>query len=465
MSIKIYNTLTRQKEEFIPLEPNKVKMYVCGPTVYNHIHLGNARPALFFDVVRRYLEYRGYEVTYVQNFTDVDDKIIKAAEEMGISAQEVAELFIDSYFNYTDQLGVRRATVHPKVTENMAEIIRFIEQLMAKGFAYEVEGDVYFRTEKFADYGKLSHQRTDELLEGVRIEVNELKESPLDFALWKKAKPGEISWPSPWGEGRPGWHIECSAMIRKYLGETIDIHAGGIDLTFPHHENEIAQTESLTGKPLAKYWMHNAMMLINAQKMSKSEGNIVQINEVLEKYPAEVVRYFMLSAHYRSPLNFSAELLEQAKNGYERLKNALNNLEHRLSTLDERDAALTETEEVHKWRDKFIEAMDDDFNTANAISVLFELAREINTYLQSDQVTKPGLEAYKGLILELTGVLGLVLQDEEALLDEEIEALIAERTKARKERNFARADEIRDLLKAKGIILEDTPQGVRWRRK
>lgn len=465
MSIKIYNTLTRQKEEFIPLEPNKVKMYVCGPTVYNHIHLGNARPALFFDVVRRYLEYRGYEVTYVQNFTDVDDKIIKAAEEMGISAQEVAELFIDSYFNYTDQLGVRRATVHPKVTENMAEIIQFIEQLMAKGFAYEVEGDVYFRTEKFADYGKLSHQRTDELLEGVRIEVNELKESPLDFALWKKAKPGEISWPSPWGEGRPGWHIECSAMIRKYLGETIDIHAGGIDLTFPHHENEIAQTESLTGKPLAKYWMHNAMMLINAQKMSKSEGNIVQINEVLEKYPAEVVRYFMLSAHYRSPLNFSAELLEQAKNGYERLKNALNNLEHRLSTLDERDAALTETEEVHKWRDKFIEAMDDDFNTANAISVLFELAREINTYLQSDQVTKPGLEAYKGLILELTGVLGLVLQDEEALLDEEIEALIAERTKARKERNFARADEIRDLLKAKGIILEDTPQGVRWRRK
>lgn len=465
MSIKIYNTLTRQKEEFIPLEPNKVKMYVCGPTVYNHIHLGNARPAIFFDVVRRYLEYRGYEVTYVQNFTDVDDKIIKAAEEMGISAQEVAELFIDSYFNYTDQLGVRRATVHPKVTENMAEIIQFIEQLMAKGFAYEVEGDVYFRTEKFADYGKLSHQRTDELLEGVRIEVNELKESPLDFALWKKAKPGEISWPSPWGEGRPGWHIECSAMIRKYLGETIDIHAGGIDLTFPHHENEIAQTESLTGKPLAKYWMHNAMMLINAQKMSKSEGNIVQINEVLEKYPAEVVRYFMLSAHYRSPLNFSAELLEQAKNGYERLKNALNNLEHRLSTLDERDAALTETEEVHKWRDKFIEAMDDDFNTANAISVLFELAREINTYLQSDQVTKPGLEAYKGLILELTGVLGLVLQDEEALLDEEIEALIAERTKARKERNFARADEIRDLLKAKGIILEDTPQGVRWRRK
>lgn len=464
MSIKIYNTISRTKEEFEPLEPRKVKMYVCGPTVYNHIHIGNARPAIFFDVVRRYLEYRGYQVQYVLNFTDVDDKIIKVAGEMGMSAQEVSEMFIHSYHEYTDQLGVKRACAYPKVTENMDEIIQFIEKLISKGLAYEADGDVYYHTQKFESYGKLSHQRTAELLEGVRIDVDEKKESALDFALWKKNKANEICWESPWGLGRPGWHIECSAMIKKYLGDTIDIHGGGIDLSFPHHENEIAQTEGLTEKPLAKYWMHNALLMINDQKMSKSLGNFVRVNDVLAKHPAPVVRFFMLSAHYRSPLNFSSELLEQAQNGYDRLKNTLSSLEHRLETVSENGSEQTKST-IQRWKDKFIEVMDDDFNTANAVSVLFELSREANSYLRQEELTMEGMSAYKSLILEFAEILGLDLVGEEELLDEQIDRLIEERNQARKERNFARADEIRDLLKEKEILLEDTPQGVRWRRK
>lgn len=464
MTIKIYNTLTRNKEVFTPLEPGKVKMYVCGPTVYNHIHIGNTRPVIFFDTVRRYLQYKGYDVQYVSNFTDVDDRIIQAGIELGKSAKEVSEMYIASYYQYTDQLGVKRADEYPKVTENIQEIIEFIEQLIEKGMAYEANGDVYYRTEAFEEYGKLSHQNTSELFEGVRIGVGEGKDSALDFALWKKAKPQEVAWESPWGAGRPGWHIECSSMIRKYLGETIDIHGGGIDLVFPHHENEIAQTEALTQKPLARYWMHNAMLNINNQKMSKSLGNFVRVNDVLAQHEPQVVRFFMLSGQYRSPLNFSDELLDQAKNGFERLRTVVANLTYRLKTALDSEVPEERLKQVETWRTSFEQAMDDDFNTADAISVLFEMTREANSLLQEPNASLSLLKAYRTTLLELAEILGLVLAEEPELLDEEIEALIAERTQARKERNFARADEIRDHLKEQGILLEDTPQGIRWRR-
>ncbi|PWA12973.1 cysteine--tRNA ligase [Pueribacillus theae] len=466
MSIKLYNTLTRKKETFIPIEDKKVKMYVCGPTVYNYIHIGNARPPIVFDTVRRYFQYRGYDVYYVSNFTDVDDKIIKAAKEIGEEVPKLAERFIKAYHEDTEALGVRKADVHPRVMENMDEIIDFVEALIEKGYAYEADGDVYFKTREFEGYGKLSHQSIDDLRLGARIEVGEKKQDPLDFTIWKAAKEGEIAWDSPWGKGRPGWHIECSAMAKKYLGETIDIHAGGRDLAFPHHENEIAQTEALTGKPFANYWMHNGYIKINDEKMSKSLGNVVLVHELIQNQDPNVVRFFMLSVHYRNPINFNDELLESARSGLERLKETVRNLEYRMAHSANLDKNIESSlDAIQRLKKQFIEEMDDDFNTANAIAVLFELAKEANRYLANKNSSKAVLSAYLTLFEEISTVLGIPLKQEEALLDEEIEKLIEERNQARKERQFARADEIRDQLLAQHIILEDTPQGVRWKRK
>lgn len=465
MSITIYNSLTRKKEKFVPIEPNKVKMYVCGPTVYNYIHIGNARPAIVFDTVRRYFEYKGYEVTYVLNFTDVDDKIINASKESGESFESLTNRFINAYLKDVGALGVKKATHHPRVTETIDEIIKFIEALIEKGYAYEVDGDVYFQPRKFKDYGKLSDQSIDELRAGARIKVGEKKKDPLDFALWKKAKEGEISWDSPWGKGRPGWHIECSAMVRKYLGETIDIHAGGQDLTFPHHENEIAQSEALTGKPFANYWMHNGYINIDNEKMSKSLGNFILTKDIIAKYDPMVVRFFMLSVHYRNPINFTDELLESAKNSLERIRISYQNLEHR------KKASTNLALDSEQWLEKIAEkidafeaAMDDDFNTANAITVLFELSREANLYLEKNQTDVKVIEAFQNAMKTILDVLGIEMEEED-LLDDEIERLIEERNEARKARDFERADKIRDMLLEKNIILEDTPQGVRWRRK
>ncbi|MCL6587619.1 MAG: cysteine--tRNA ligase [Anoxybacillus sp.] len=464
MSIQLYNTLTRKKERFEPLEPNKVKMYVCGPTVYNYIHIGNARPAIVFDTIRRYLEFRGYDVQYVSNFTDVDDKLIRAARELGEDVPTIAERFIAAYFEDIAALGCKRANVHPRVTENIDIIIEFIEQLIEKGYAYEVDGDVYYKTRNFADYGKLSHQSIDELRAGARIEIGEKKQDPLDFALWKAAKEGEIAWDSPWGKGRPGWHIECSAMARKYLGDTIDIHAGGQDLTFPHHENEIAQSEALTGKTFAKYWLHNGYININNEKMSKSLGNFVLVHDIVKQIDPQVLRFFMLSVHYRHPINYSEELLESTKNGLERLKTAYTNLKHRLAS----SSNLTDHDEqwlarIDECRAAFIREMDDDFNTANAIAALFELAKHANVYLLEKNTAETVIRAFLQTFEQLLDVLGISFK-EELLLDEEIEALIHQRNEARKNRNFALADKIRDELKAKNIVLEDTPQGTRWKR-
>lgn len=464
MSITIYNSLTRKKENFVPLEENKVKMYVCGPTVYNYIHIGNARPAIVFDTVRRYFEYKGYEVTYVLNFTDVDDKIIKAANETGESVQTLTNRFIDAYLKDVSALGVKKATFHPRVTETIDDIIHFIEGLIEKGYAYEVDGDVYFQPRAFEDYGKLSDQSIDELRAGARIKIGEKKKDPLDFALWKKAKEGEIAWDSPWGKGRPGWHIECSAMVKKYLGDTLDIHAGGQDLTFPHHENEIAQSEALNDKPFANYWMHNGYININNEKMSKSLGNFILTKDIIQQYDPMVVRFFMLSVHYRNPINFTDELLESAQNSFDRIRISYQNLEHRKQAST--NLALDSEEWLKKIADKitqFEAAMDDDFNTANAITVLFELSREANLYLEKNQTDIKVIEAFQKAMTTILNVLGITFKEEE-LLDEEIEALIEERNEARKVRNFERADEIRDLLFEKNIILEDTPQGVRWRR-
>ena len=465
MSITIYNSLTRKKEKFVPIEPNKVKMYVCGPTVYNYIHIGNARPAIVFDTVRRYFEYKGYEVTYVLNFTDVDDKIINASKETGESVESLTNRFINAYLKDVGALGVKKATHHPRVTETIDEIIKFIEALIEKGYAYEVDGDVYFQPRKFKDYGKLSDQSIDELRAGARIKVGEKKKDPLDFALWKKAKEGEISWDSPWGKGRPGWHIECSAMVRKYLGETIDIHAGGQDLTFPHHENEIAQSEALTGKPFANYWMHKGYINIDNEKMSKSLGNFILTKDIIAKYDPMVVRFFMLSVHYRNPINFTDELLESAKNSLERIRISYQNLEHR------KKASTNLALDSEQWLEKIAEkidafeaAMDDDFNTANAITVLFELSREANLYLEKNQTDVKVIEAFQNAMKTILDVLGIEMEEED-LLDDEIERLIEERNEARKARDFERADKIRDMLLEKNIILEDTPQGVRWRRK
>jgi cysteinyl-tRNA synthetase len=464
MAIQLYNTLTRKKETFVPLEEGKVKMYVCGPTVYNYIHIGNARPAIVFDTVRRYFEYRGYDVKYVSNFTDVDDKLIRAAHQLGEDVPTIANRFIETYFEDISALGCKKADVHPRVMENMNIIIDFISQLVEKGFAYESEGDVYFRTRRFDEYGKLSHQSIDELRVGARIEVGDKKQDDLDFALWKAAKEGEIYWESPWGPGRPGWHIECSAMAKKYLGDTIDIHAGGQDLTFPHHENEIAQSEALTGKTFANYWMHNGYINIDNEKMSKSLGNFVLVHDIIKQYNPQVLRFFMLSVHYRNPINYSEELLESTKAAFERLTTSYQNLKHR------REASTDLTHDNKEWLDKitalreqFIEAMDDDFNTALAISVLFDLAKLANYYLLEKNTAVEVIDAFTKEFDELFHVLGLTLKQED-MLDEEIDALIEKRNQARKDRNFKVSDQIRDQLKEMNIILEDTPQGTRWKR-
>ena len=464
--MKLYNTMTRQKEEFIPIEEGKVKMYVCGPTVYNYIHIGNARPFIIFDTLRRYLEYRGYDVTYVQNFTDVDDKIIKRGHEEGIAPEEVASKYINEYFVDSDGLGIKRATVHPQVTDNIEQIIKFVKELEDKGYAYEVNGDVYFDTKKFEGYGKLSKQKQDELEAGARIEVNDQKRHPMDFVLWKAKKEGEPGWQSPWGEGRPGWHIECSVMSNRYLGETIDIHAGGQDLTFPHHENEIAQSEARSGKTFANYWIHNGYININNEKMSKSKGNFFTVRDISKLYDLEIVRFFMLSAHYRNPVNFSDEMLNQSKAGLERLYNTKEKLEFTINNLNE--SSITEEEssllsELDSYRAKFIESMDDDINTADAISAIFELAKFINSNVNeksSLEFAKKCLDEFN----ELTSVLNIVNKKKDDILDEEIEALIQKRTEAKKNKEYQLADEIRQELLEKGIVLEDTRQGVKWKR-
>ncbi|HHT17114.1 MAG TPA: cysteine--tRNA ligase [Papillibacter sp.] len=465
--MKLYNSLTMQKEEFVPLVEGKVSMYACGPTVYDYIHIGNARPIIVFDALRRYFEYRGYDVTFVQNFTDIDDKIIRRANELGISSHELAEKYIEEYFVDAKGLGVREATVHPRATENIQQIIEIIQTLMDKGLAYESKGDVYFRTEKYDGYGKLSHQSLDDLQAGARVDVSEIKENPMDFALWKKAKPDEPAWPSPWGEGRPGWHIECSAMSNRYLGKTIDIHCGGQDLTFPHHENEIAQSEGANGAPFVRYWLHNGYINVDNKKMSKSLGNFFTVRDAAAAYGYENIRMFMLMSHYRSPLNYSGEVLTHAKNALERLKQARKSLLFVTENGQEgdRDEAGLE-EKLAVYRARYIEAMDDDFNTADAISVIFELVREANTLVSSGTMTRRQAETYLAVFDELTGVLGLLYGegDEDAKLAEEVEALIAARQAARKEKNWAEADRIRDTLKEMGIVLEDTPQGVRWKR-
>ena len=466
--MKLYNTLSRQYEDFQPLEPGKVSMYACGPTVYNYIHVGNARPIILFDVLRRYLEYRGYDVTFVQNFTDVDDKIIRRAAEEGISSAEVAEKYIAEYKKDAAGLGVREATVHPKATENIPQIIALVQTLIDKGYAYPSNGDVYYRTTRFKEYGKLSHQPLEDLQAGARIDVSEQKENPMDFALWKAAKPGEPAWDSPWGPGRPGWHIECSAMSSRYLGKTIDIHCGGQDLIFPHHENEIAQSEAANGCQFVRYWLHNGFISINNQKMSKSLNNFFTVREAAEAYGYGTLRMFMLSAHYRSPLNYSEDALNQAKGALQRLVNARDNLE--FLTENGTDAPLTGEEEaflasLDPYREKFIAAMDDDFNTADAVSVMFELVREVNTATGKDGCSKALARACLDRLLELDGVLGLLYrQEEKDDLAAWVEDLIARRQEARKAKNWAEADRIRDELKEKGIILEDTKQGVKWKK-
>ncbi|MGI6697856.1 MAG: cysteine--tRNA ligase [Clostridiales bacterium] len=463
--MKLYNTLTRRKEEFVPVEKGKVKMYVCGPTVYDFFHIGNARPFIVFDVLRRYLEYRGYEVTYVQNFTDVDDKIIRRAAEENSTMQEVSERFIGEYFADADRLGIKRATVHPKATEHINEIIDLISRLEEKGMAYAAEDGVYFDTSRFPEYGKLSKQSLEDLNAGARVEVDQNKKNPADFALWKKQKPGEPAWDSPWGKGRPGWHIECSAMSTKYLGQTIDIHAGGQDLIFPHHENEIAQSEGASGKPFARYWLHNGFINIENEKMSKSLGNFFTVRDISRDYDLEIIRFFMLSAHYRNPVNFSREMLEQAKNGLTRLYNAKRDLEHIAENADRKDMNREErakAEELEEYRKRFNEAMEDDLNTADALSVIFELVRDINAYIK--QGISAGFAKWAlGFLMEFADVLGL-LSKQQGQLDQEIEDLVAERERARKRKDWALADKIRDDLKERGIIIEDTPQGVKWKR-
>ncbi|MFD1954011.1 cysteine--tRNA ligase [Paenibacillus thailandensis] len=479
MSLSIYNTLSRTKETFRSIEPGKVNMYVCGPTVYDYIHIGNARPAIFFDVVRRYLEFLGYEVNYVVNFTDVDDKLIKKAEQLGTTVPEVADRFIAAFREDIEGLGIRKATVNPRVTEEIPEIVAFIQGLVDKGYAYPSDGDVYFRTSKFEEYGKLSHQNLEELQFGIRIEVGERKENPADFVLWKGAKPGEIKWDSPWGPGRPGWHIECSAMALKYAGDTLDIHGGGHDLQFPHHECEVAQSESLNGKPLANYWMHNGYLHINNEKMSKSLGNGITVHELLKRVKPQAIRYFMLSAHYRSPLNFSDDAIAQAEKSVERIANCAASLQHRLTAAGDDKAPVTGSEAPLPSGDAELDAklaailaqfkakLDDDFNTPDAITALFELVAEANQYMNRSDAAAAGFKSALHLLETMDRVLGLLpdASAEAELLDEEIEQLIAERTAARAAKNWGRADEIRDLLTAKGILLEDTPQGIRWRRK
>ena len=467
--MKLYNTMSKQKEEFVPLEEGKVKMYVCGPTVYNFIHIGNARPMIVFDTVRRYFEYKGFDVNFVSNFTDVDDKIIKKANEEGVTAEEISQRYIAECKKDMDGMNVKPATKNPLATEEIGGMIEMIQSLIDKGYAYEKNGTVYYRTRQFKEYGKLSHKNLDDLRSGNRsllVSGEDEKEDPLDFVLWKPKKEGEPAWESPWSEGRPGWHIECSEMSKKYLGEQIDIHAGGEDLVFPHHENEIAQSEAANGKEFAKYWLHNAFLNIDNRKMSKSLGNFFTVREISEKYDLQVLRFFMLSAYYRSPLNFSSDLMEAAKSGLDRIITATDNLKFladnaKTETLtDIEDDALTKTQ---NYVAAFEKAMDDDFNTADAIAAIFDLVKYANTTANGDS-SKAYVTALYELIVKLADVLGIVVEKKEELLDADIEALIQERQAARKERNFARADEIRDELLAKGIILEDTREGVKWKR-
>ena len=462
--MKLYNTLTRKKEEFVPVEEGKVRMYVCGPTVYNYIHIGNARPMIVFDTVRRYFEYKGYDVNYVSNFTDVDDKIIKKANEEGVDASVISERYIVEAKKDMDALNVKEATTHPKATEEIDGMIEMIETLIEKGYAYAKNGTVFYRTRKFEGYGKLSKKNIDDLTAGIRIAVDDEKEDPMDFVLWKPKKEGEPSWSSPWGEGRPGGHIECSVMSKKYLGEEIDIHAGGEDLIFPHHENEIAQSEAANGKPFAKYWLHNGFLNIDNVKMSKSLGNFFTVREISEKYDLQVLRFFMLSAHYRSPLNFSADLMAASKNGLDRILTAVNRLDEMQGQdrplTDEEKAVLVQVDELVK---KFEDSMEDDFNTADAVSAIFELVKLANINVTGES-SKELVKTVLATIKKLCDVLGIITEHEEELLDADIEKLIEERHAARKAKNFARADEIRDLLAAQGILLKDTREGVKWSR-
>jgi len=465
--MKVYNTLTRKKEELIPITPGEIKMYACGPTVYNYIHIGNARPLCIFDILRRYLEYRGYKVTFVQNFTDIDDKIIRRANEEHVDFSEISERYIKEFWTDAEGLNVRHATVNPKATENIDAIIHIISTLIEKGYAYEAQGDVYFSTEKFKDYGKLSHQPLEDLEAGARIMVGEVKREPMDFAVWKAAKPGEPAWDSPWGKGRPGWHIECSAMNWRYLGDTIDIHCGGQDLIFPHHENEIAQSECFTGKPFAHYWMHNGYINVDNVKMSKSLGNFFTVRDVAEKYGYEPIRYLLISAQYRSPINYSTDIIEQCISALNRLYTCRDSLDFELKNASdaEHDGDRAIIDGFGKYREQFIDAMDDDLNTADAIASIFELVRDINTNVVGKTPSKALVEGAISVFDELTGVLGLVYNRKTETLDSDIEALIEARTNARKEKNWAEADRIRDQLKEMGIVLEDTAQGVKWHRE
>jgi len=461
--MRLYNTLTKRKEEFVPLREGEVRMYSCGPTVYDYFHIGNARPFIIFDTLRRYLEYKGYKVIFVQNFTDIDDKMIKRANEEGITVKELGDRFINEYFKDADALGIKRATFHPRATQHIGDMIALIKKLIEKGVAYEVNGNVYFDTSAFPEYGKLSGQKLEELEAGARVEVEEGKRNPMDFALWKAQKPGEPAWDSPWGKGRPGWHIECSVMAMKYLGDTIDIHAGGQDLIFPHHENEIAQSEAVTGKPFARYWLHNGYINVNNQKMSKSLGNFFTVRDILKQFDPEVVRFFMLSAHYRNPINFSEDMLRQAQSALERLYNCKANLLHMMENAVERELSEEEIDFIQRlagYKVKFEEAMDDDINTADALAAIFDMVRDINSQLSASS-SKQAVERAYALLDELTGVLGLLRKDPRQELDPEIKALIEKRQQARKEKNWALADQIRDELRSRGIILEDTPQGVR----
>ena len=467
--MKVFNTLTKKKEEFVPLEEGKVRMYVCGPTVYNYIHIGNARPMIVFDTVRRYFEYKGYDVNYVSNFTDVDDKIIKKAIEEQVSAQEISQRYIAECKKDMAGMNVKPATKHPLATEEICGMVEMISELIDKGYAYEKNGTVYFSTRKFKDYGKLSHKNLDDLRSGGRsllVSGEDEKEDPLDFVLWKPKKEGEPFWKSPWSDGRPGWHIECSVMSRKYLGEQIDIHAGGEDLIFPHHENEIAQSEAANGKEFARYWMHNAFLNIDNRKMSKSLGNFRTVREISEQYDLQVLRFFMLSAHYRSPLNFSAELMEASKNGLERILNATDNLKYLIASVAAEEMSAEEKEAFSKtdaYVEEFEKAMDDDFNTADAIAAIFELVKYANTTATAES-SKEYLRGLLDRIVKLGDVLGLILDKKEELLDADIEKLIEERQAARKAKDFARADAIRDELLEKGIILKDTREGVQWKK-
>ncbi len=464
--MRIYNTLTRKKQEFVPIDSGEVKMYSCGPTVYDYFHIGNARPFIVFDTMRRYLEYSGYKVKFVQNFTDIDDKMIKRANDEGITVKELGDRFIKEYFTDSRALGIHEATVHPRATENIDAIVDIIKKLEDNGYAYNVNGNVYFSTKKFREYGKLSKQPLEDLEAGARIDVNETKRDVMDFALWKKQKEGEPAWESPWGMGRPGWHIECSAMANKYLGETIDIHSGGQDLIFPHHENEIAQSECANGKPFANYWMHNGYININNQKMSKSLGNFFTVRDIREKYDSEVIRFFMLSAHYRNPINFSDTLMEQAKSAVERVYTCIDNLEFLIRNSAER--GLTEKDKeieakLDGFKKKYIAAMDDDLNTAEALAAIFDIVYLANTELsQEERNTKEVAEKAASLIRELGGVLGLFQRSADKPLDEEIEELINRRDRARAEKDWATADAIRDKLRSMNIVLKDTPMGVKW---